>query len=54
MTVKDIRMLLATLDDELDVKFIDIYTDGIEVMTEDDDFYYCEWRSKCRCGLKVI
>jgi len=41
MKVKDIRMLLAALDDELDAKFNDIYTDGI-IVTEDDDFYYCE------------
>lgn len=42
MKVKDIRMLLAALDDELDVKFIDTYDYGIEIMTEDDDFYYSE------------
>ena len=42
MKVKDIRMLLAALDDDIEVKFIDTYDDGIEVVTEDDDFYYSE------------
>jgi len=42
MKVKEIIELLKALDDDLDVKFIDTYGYGIEVVTEDDDFYYSE------------
>jgi len=42
MKVKEIIELLKALDDDLDVKFIDLYDVGIEVMTVDDDFYYSE------------
>ena len=42
MKVKEIIELLKALDDDLDVKFIDLYDVGIEVMTVGEDFYYSE------------
>ena len=42
MKVKDIIELLQALDDDLDVKFIDLYDVGIEVTTVGDDFYYSD------------
>ena len=42
MKIKDIIILLSALDDELDVKFIDLYGVGIEIMTTDEEFYYSE------------
>ena len=42
MKVKEIIELLKALDDDLDVKFIDLYDVGIEVTTVDDDFYYSD------------
>ena len=42
MKIKDIIILLSALDDELDVKFIDLYSIGIEIMTIDEEFYYSE------------
>ena len=42
MKIKDIITLLSALDDELDVKFIDLYGIGIEIMTTDEEFYYSE------------
>ena len=43
MKVKDIKMLLSALDDDIEVEFIDIYDVGIEVMSKgEEDFYYCE------------
>ena len=42
MKVKDIIELLQALDDDLEVKFIDLYDVGIEVMTVGEDFYYSE------------
>ena len=42
MKIKDIITLLSALDDELDVKFIDLYGIGIEIMTIDEEFYYSE------------
>ena len=60
MKVKDIRALLAALDDDIEVKFIDTYDDGIEVVTEDDDFYYSDkeqvmWESDiCWCSDSLV
>lgn len=42
MKVKEIIELLKALDGDLDVRFIDLYDVGIEVMTVDDDFYYSD------------
>lgn len=46
MKVKYIIRLLKELDEDLEVKFIDLYEVGqlvgLEVMTVDEDFYYSE------------
>ena len=43
MKVKDIKMLLTALDDDIEVGFIVVYDIGIEVMGKgEEDFYYIE------------
>lgn len=46
MKIKHIIRLLRELDSDLDIEFIELYEVGqligLEIMTVDEDFYYCE------------